>query len=82
MSDTNFQPIFDYIDKSKEDLKVELLEVIATKEQIKNLQDSVDAFARESKNHKQEDVIHKAQTSRIEKWVITAAEKIEVPYEP
>lgn len=41
MSDTNFQPIFDYIDKAKDELREEM----ATKTDIARLENTVNSFA-------------------------------------
>ena len=78
MSDTNFQPIFDYVDEKIDGLRAEM----ATKADIQTVLNAIDAFAKDSNNVKQEVVIAQAKTQQIEHWVIKASKKVEVPYNP
>lgn len=49
MSETNFQPIFDYIDKSIEDLKADLDNKFTTKSDIERILQAIDAFQNATK---------------------------------
>ena len=78
MNETNFQPIFDYIDETKK----EIMEVVATKADIQNVLDAVGAIATQSKKNEDKVILLENKTERVEHWVMQAAEKIEVPYKP
>lgn len=82
MENTNFQPIFDYIDQSKKELKEELKLDLATKADINALQTSVDKLASRFDKFDTESTVTKHRVERVEHWVTKAAEKIEVPYNP
>ena len=73
---SKFQPIFDYIDEQTALLRSEM----ATKKDIQAIITAIDAFAKEAKDNRQERVFHENKVTKIENWVVTAAEKIEVPY--
>ncbi len=82
MSDTNFQPIFEHIDQMKEEIIGEILGKVASKESIEHLQVSVDSFAKKEKDRSDELVVLNGKTKRIENWIIQAAKKTKVPYNP
>lgn len=82
MTAANFQPIFDYIDKTAADLEAKLRVDMATKTDIQKVLDAIDAFAKASKDNKQESLVLKAKAEKIEHWVMKAAETIDVPYRP
>jgi hypothetical protein len=84
MSDTNFQPIFDYIDESEKRIKEELTSEITSQISLKiqRVQDTLDAFAKDHKDNNHKAKIIEAKAERIEHWVMKAAEKVEVPYKP
>lgn len=73
---SKFQPIFDYIDETKK----EILAQVATKESIKKLQDSVDVYAKQTKDYYQEVTIVIAKVNRMEAWIQTVANKVGVEY--
>ncbi len=78
MSEINFKPIFDYIDDKIDGLKEEM----ATKKDIERVLDAVAAFGNQTKGNEDKSIVLEEKTGRIEKWVIQAAEKVEVPYNP
>lgn len=78
MDNLNFQPIFDYIDQQSE----ELLAKVALKKDIEKLQTSVDSLSHRFDKFDKNAVVETAKVEKIEHWVIQAAEKTNVPYEP
>jgi hypothetical protein len=74
----NFQPIFDYIDKTKADIFAE----VASKNEINNIKNMLDAFAKSAGDNGNKMRLQENKTERIEHWVIKAAEKTKVPYKP
>ena len=78
MSETNFQPIFDYID----DKITGLEEKMATKLDIQKVLDAVGSFAKSAKDKNEKLALLENKTERIEHWVMEAAEKTKVPYKP
>lgn len=74
---TNFQPIFDYIDDAKKDI----LAQVATKDDIKLLQNSMDVFAKQTKDYYQEVTVMVAKVSRMEAWIQKTANKIGIAYD-
>jgi hypothetical protein len=81
MENINFQPIFDYIDKSQEDLEIRLKRDLASKEDVRKIQETLDSFAKDNKNFGQDLKVVENKASRLESWVLKAAEKTEIPYE-
>jgi len=82
MSEINYQPIFDYIDEHVDGQIKQLRTEIATKADIERILQAIDAFTKESKDNSTETVVLKAKTERMEHWVIKAAEKTDIPYNP
>jgi hypothetical protein len=82
MSDTNFQPIFDYIDNTKKELLSEMEEKFVTKSEIAKLQNTVDSIALSFKNNDDKVKVVEEKTTRIENWVMKTAEKVDVPINP
>jgi hypothetical protein len=82
MSDINFQPMFDYIDEHVDGQIKQLRTEMATKADIERILQAIDAFTKQSKDNNTETVVLKAKTERIEHWVIKAAEKTDIPYNP
>jgi hypothetical protein len=76
MTDINFQPVFDYIDQKV----VELKEDLASKEGVRNLQVSLDAYAKQSKDYYQEVTVLIAKVNRMEEWIRHASVKLELEY--
>ncbi len=76
-SKSKFQPIFDYID----DTKKEILAAVATKDDIKKLQDSVDSYAKQTKDYYQEVTVVIAKVNRMEAWIQSVSGKVGVKYE-
>ena len=76
MENINFQPVFDYIDQTEKRLKEEL----ASKADLKHLQDTVDEIAKGFKDNDEKVKVVDAKAERIEHWVIEASKKIDLPY--
>ncbi len=73
---SNFQPIFDYIDETKK----EILSQVSNKSDIKKLQNSLDAYAKQTKDYYQEVTVVVAKVSRMEAWIQKVANKVGVEY--
>lgn len=80
--DNNFQPIFDYIDSHVEEKISELRAEMATKADIQRILDAIDAFTKQTKDTNDKVTLLENKTERIEHWVIKAADKTGVPYNP
>lgn len=76
MPKKDFQPIFDYIDQSKK----EILAQVAGKKELANLQNSLDAYAKQTKDYYQEVTVVIAKANRMEMWIKEAAKKIGLEY--
>ena len=80
MSETNFQPIFDYIDKSQREQKQEIIQELSeglpSKADINKLQNSVDAIALGLKNNDDRVKVVQTKAEGVEKWVMKAADKV------
>lgn len=76
MAEHQFQSIFDYIDKKID----EVLEKMATKDDIHDLRNSVDTFAKQSKDLHDEVTILTMKVHRTEAWIKQASDKIGIPY--
>jgi hypothetical protein len=82
MGDTNFQPIFDYIDEKITYLETGLRSDIATKDDIQKILSAIDAFVTQSKDNSDSILVLEHKTEKLEHWTIAAAEKMDVPYKP
>ena len=71
-----FQPVLDYIDQTKR----EILAQVANKSDITKLQNSIDAYAKQTKDYYQEVTVVVAKVSRMEAWIREASSKIGVNY--
>lgn len=80
MENTNFKPIFDYIDQKVDNLEIKLKTELASKQDIQRILNAIDSFAGQSKLREQEQIVLKAKTERIEHWVTDASKKFNVPY--
>lgn len=78
MQNINFQPVFDYIDHSKEELKEEILTEFNGK--LSNINTSIANLATEVRDLKEEVSISNHRLDRAENWIDTAAKKIRVPF--
>lgn len=66
---TNFQPIFDYIDKTKAEILSDVFEQVATKNDIKTIKDMLEAFAKSTSDNVGKLAVQENKTERIEHWV-------------
>lgn len=85
MSNTNFQPIFDYIDESvanKLDSLRDELHGLATKKDIQKLQNTLDGFAKSTKEVDEKVKVLESKSEGMEHWIIKAAVETKVPYKP
>ena len=78
MENNNFKPIFDYIDEQTTLLRTEL----ASKADIQKVLNAVSSIAKNSKDNEEKTNVLETKAERIEKWVMKAAEKTEIPYKP
>ena len=77
--DEKFDKLFE-IFATKEDLK-EAIKNLSTKEDFRDLQTSVDAYAQKADTYFQKMVMLSHKVDRLEKWVIQIAEKVEIKLE-
>jgi len=82
MENINFQPLFDYIDKAIDKVKEDLIEKLASKEDLRRLQRTIDSFAKNYKHYGENLKVVENKAQRVETWVISASGKIQVPYNP
>jgi predicted RNase H-like nuclease (RuvC/YqgF family) len=82
MENINFQPVFDYIDDKVDELKSELTEELASKKDIQGLQTSIDNLAKQTLDNSKKVTLLDFKANRLEGWVMQAAEKTEIPYNP
>ena len=78
MPNSNFQPIFDYIDQSIEGLKAQ----VASKSDIDRVITAIDGLAKQSKDHDDKIIILENKSEHFEHWAVKAGEKIDLPYKP
>jgi hypothetical protein len=83
-----FDTLMDFLRQhvpTKEELSQELTklrEEVATKEELRLLTNSIDAYAKIAKDYYQEVTIMGARVSRMEAWIMTAAAKFGLDYKP
>jgi len=77
MTQIDFSPVFNYIDKKLEELK----EVFVTKEEFSRLQISVDSLVKRFDEHNAEIATLGHRSDRMEGWIGKAAPKVGIPYE-
>jgi len=77
MSDTNFQPIFDYIDESNKKQKEEILNEI--KIDITDVKTAVANLSSQVKKYHEEMLVSGHRIDRLEEWAKTVGEKVGVP---
>jgi hypothetical protein len=80
--------LIDFLHKNmvtREELKQTIEELraeVATKEELRVLARSVDAFVKLSKDYYQELTIMSARVNRIEEWIQRAARQVGIDYKP
>lgn len=81
MENINFQPVFDYIDEAEKRIKTEIMEKVASKKDIEDLQNHIDFLAKQTKDAGDKAAVADAKANKVERWVIQAAEKVNLPYQ-
>lgn len=76
----DFKPIFDYIDKTIDELKTDLESKFASKADIERILNAIDKFTKNDKDNSAEILVARNRIDNIETWVNKAAPKIGVPY--
>lgn len=66
---------------TKEELKKEL-EQFATKKDINNLTNSVDAYAKQSRDYRDEVLALQEQVTTMQQWIIKVSTKVGIAYKP
>ena len=66
---------------TKQELQ-DLREELPTRADFNQLQTSVDGIAKQFLDHKQEQIVGASRASRMEAWIMKAAEKIGLEYKP
>lgn len=77
MSDTNFQPIFDYIDQSNKQLKEDILSEV--REEIRDVKTSVANLSAQVKKYHEEMLVSGHRIDRLEEWAKSVGEKVGIP---
>lgn len=81
MADTNFQPIFDYIDESnkrlKEDLKTEI--VTEVRSELGDIKTAVANLSGQVKGYHEETMAGGHRLDRLEDWAEMVGPKVGVP---
>ena len=81
----NYQPIFDYIDKSLKIIKQEIIAEITTEiraefqPQFDILIRGFDTLSRETKEFRQEQIVSGHRIDRLEDWAKPAGDKLGLP---
>jgi hypothetical protein len=76
---------FDETSPTKEELTQELNNIhseVATKDELRVLTNSIDAYAKITKDYFQEVTVMGARVTRMEAWIQAAALKLGVKYKP
>lgn len=82
MSEINYQPIFDYIDEAKKELREEMNDKMATKADIERVLAAIAAFGEQTQNNTEQVATAHYRIDDVEKWVTKVAEKTNIPYQP
>ncbi len=77
MTETNFQPIFDYIDQAIEPLKEGLREIV--REELRPINTRLTNLVGEVKKFNEEMTVSNFRTSRLEKWAKPVGDKVGIP---
>ena len=76
MSDTNFKPLFEYLDEMKAELKADIAEVKKSNIQILT---AVDGLAKMVKDFQEEHIIMRKRLEVLEAWAKKVSEKVGIP---
>lgn len=81
MSKINFQPVFEYIDKTKIDLKTELIDEIVAEfhSRFDGVTNLIDSLSKDVKDYHDESRIMSYRIERLEDWGKKASKKIQTP---
>lgn len=77
MSDTNFQPIFDYIDQSAAALKADISAEL--RQEIGEVKTSVANLSAQVKKYHEEMLVSGHRTGPLEEWATQVGNKVGVP---
>jgi len=77
MENTNFQPIFDYIDQTHKQLKEDLLVEVGT--QLDDIKTSVANLSSQVKKYHEEMLVSGHRIDRLEQWAEQVGHKVGVP---
>ncbi|HKR10932.1 MAG TPA: hypothetical protein VJT15_02650 [Pyrinomonadaceae bacterium] len=86
--DQRFETLLDFLRRNvptKEELTQELNKLrtdVATKDELRVLTNSIDAYAKIAKDYFQEVTVMGTRISRMESWIQAAAVKLGVEYKP
>ncbi len=77
----NFQPIFDYLDKSLKIQKEEIIYELDTKFQGKfdSVLTAIDNLSGQVKEYRQEQIVSGSRIDRLENWANPAGDKLGLP---
>jgi archaellum component FlaC len=76
MADTNFQPLFEYLDDKLGDLKTDIKEI---DKKVDTLQTSVDGLTKIVKDFQDEHIILRRKVELLETWARQVSEKVGIP---
>ncbi len=77
MSDSNFQPIFDYIDQSNKTLKEEILTEVRI--ELGDIKTSIANLSAQVKQYHEEMLVSGHRIDRLEDWAKQVGQKVGVP---
>lgn len=81
MSDTNFQPIFDYIDQSNQRQKEELQEFVVSQvsAELSDIKTAIANLSGQVKKYHEEMLVSGHRLDRLEDWAVQVGQKVGVP---
>jgi hypothetical protein len=76
MPDNNLQPLFDYMDEMKAELKADIGRL---DKKVDHLQATVDSLAKLVKDFRDEHIVMHRRLELLEKWAKQVSEKVGIP---
>ena len=77
MSDVNFQPVFDYIDQAKNEIKEDILTEV--KAELGDVKTSIANLSSQVQKYHEEMLVSGHRIDRLEDWAKVVGEKVGVP---
>ena len=77
MADINFQPVFDYIDNVKKELRDELIADV--RQEMNEVKTSISNLSQQVKKYHEEMLVSGHRIDRLESWAEQVGKKVGVP---